>query len=45
MANLKLDLIQQRRRAAGNRSGYLQGKDMKQLCTVEGEISEEETRF
>lgn len=35
----------QRRRAAGNRSGYLQGKDMKQLCTVEGEISEEETRF
>lgn len=45
MANLKLDLIQQRRRAASNRSGYLQGKEMKQLCTVEGEISEEETRF
>ena len=45
MANLKLDLIQQRRRAASNRSGYLQGKDMKQLCTVEGEISEEESRF
>ncbi|XP_015749283.1 PREDICTED: uncharacterized protein LOC107329066 [Acropora digitifera] len=35
----------QRRRAAGNRSGCLQGKEMKQLCTVEGEISEEETRF